>query len=232
MDRLREGVSDGNGRRDGSPPVARRPSGSRRELTDAQRQDVAAASGLFEQLIEEIGQRETPQLKIDEFLGLLGSDGNGPATLAQMRTSVARAIDLYADLLNETFALYADAIELVSRRGSGVRPGSSSETGSPVALAGAAGQEATATVWIHNLTGSPLTAVELRITSLTAHDGDALDAVACGFAPAVLDVTPGSSASATISVTLPADATAGVYHGLVLASGVPAASVPVSLTVR
>jgi hypothetical protein len=232
MDRLRDGVSGSDGQRDGSQPAVRRLSESLRELTDAQRQEVAAASGLFEQLIEEVGKRETPRLNIDELLGPLGADGNGPATLARMRTSVTRAIDLYADLLSETFALYADAIEQAARLGGVARPASSSGAGSPVALAGTAGQEAAAMVWLHNLTGSSLTTVELRMTSLTAHDGATLDGIACVFSPAVLDVGAGSSASATLSVTLPPDAAAGAYHGLVLASGLPAASVPVFLTVQ
>jgi hypothetical protein len=200
------------------------------ELTDAQRQSVAAAAGLFEQLIDEVRQREMPRLNVDELLAQFGVDGNGAATLAQMRSSVARAIDLYADLLGETFALYADAIEQILGRGSR-SPTSSASGGAPVALTGSPGEEATATIWLHNVTGSALTAAQLRLTSLTAHDGGTLPGIAHSFSPARLDVEAGASASTTLSVTTPPDAAAGVYHGLVLASGAPAASVPVFLTV-
>ena len=217
---------------DGPEPQSRPLAESLAELSDAQRQSVAAAAALFEQLIDEARQREMPRLNVDELLAQLGTDGNGAAMLAQMRGSVARAIDLYADLLGDTFTLYADAIEQVLRPGGGARGNSSSATGSAVALTGRPGEPATATVWLHNVMGSRLTAAELRLTSLTAHDGRTLDGVAHSFAPATLDVAAGSSASSTLSVTLPPDAVPGAYHGLVLASGAPAASVPVLLTVR
>jgi hypothetical protein len=203
-----------------------------RELTEAQRRSVAAASDLFEQLLDEVRGRATPRLNFDALLGADGGEGSGPAGLAQMRSAVARAIDLYADLLGETFALYADALEQVLRPGNGSRPGRSSGGGAPVVLTGTPGQEATATVWLHNAASSPLVAAELRMTSLTAHDGGTLGELGCVFSPQALDVAAGSSAAAVVSVRVPADAAPGAYHGLVLASGAPAASVPVLLTVR
>ena len=231
MDRAGDRVSGAESQPGVPAPGAERLSSPLRQLTDTQRMSVAMASGLFEQLIDEVRQRETPRLNIDDLLTPLGADGHPGAVLAQMRNSVARAIDLYADLLGETFALYADAIEQVLRRDGGARPAVSAGGGSPVAINGAPGEEATATVWLHNVTGSPLSAAELRLTGLSAHDGRTLP-VACAFSPPALDVAAGSSASAGLSVTLPPDAAAGVYHGLVLASGAPAASVPVLLTVR
>jgi hypothetical protein len=220
---MSRGESQPRGRRRGlSEPLA--------DLSDAQRASVAAASGLFEQLIDEVRERQTPALDVDGLLGPLASDGNAGAMLAQMRTSAARAIDLYADLLSETVSLYTDAIGQALRRGDGSRP-ASPEDGSPVALSGAPGETATARIWLHNVKGSPLMAAELRLTGLTAHDGGTLNGIACAFSPAVLDVAAGSSASAELSVTLPADAPPGAYHGLVLATGAPAASVPVLLTV-
>ncbi|MBV8430084.1 MAG: hypothetical protein JO244_02905, partial [Solirubrobacterales bacterium] len=119
---------------------------------------MAAASGLFEQLLAEVRQRETPQLNFDALLGPVGADGNSPAALAQMRTAVGRAIDLYADLLGETFALYAETLEQMLGRGAGARPGSAPAVGSPVLITGTPGQEATATVWLHNVASAPLTA--------------------------------------------------------------------------
>lgn len=216
---------------DGPEPAASRLSQSLSELTDAQRQSVAAASGLFDQLIDEVRQRETPRLNVDELLGPLAADGDGPAALAQIRTSVMRAIDLYSDLLSETVAAYADALEQVLRPGGGPRPASPSRAGSPVALTGTPGAKATASIWLHNVTKAPLTGARLWMTSLVAHNGGTLDGIDCVFSPAVLDVEPASSASITLSVALPADVTPGAYHGLVLASGAPAASVPVVLTV-
>ena len=217
---------------DGPGPAAERLSESLRQLTDMQRQSVAAASGLFDQLIDEVQQRETPRLEVNELLSPLAADGDGSAPLAQIRTSVTRAIDLYSELLNEAFGVYADAVEQVLRRGDGTRPASASGAGSPVTLSARPGGEATANVWLHNLTSTPMTGARLWMTSLTAHNGSTLGEIACGFTPAALDVEPGSSASAALSLTVPSQAAAGGYHGLVLASGAPAASVPLLLTVH
>lgn len=217
---------------DGPQLGAGRLSESLRELTDAQRQSVAVAAGLFDQLIDEARQRETPRLNIEELLSPLAADGDRSAALAQIRSSVTRTIDLYSDLVNETFAIYADAIEQVLGRDGGPRPASSSGGASPVALSGRPGAEATAKVWLHNATSAPVTGVRLWMTGLTAHDGRTLHETACAFFPGVLDVEAGSSASAAVSVTVPTNAGAGDYHGLVLATGLPAAGVPVLLTVQ
>ena len=206
------------------------PSEALRELTDVQRRSVAAASELFERLIEEVAGRTIPRLATGGALRGVDKDGDKQSPLTQMRASVERAIDLYADLLGETFQLYADAIDrIVAGRGSVALP---SVNGSPVELTAAPGQEAATAVWLHNTTASPLTGVRLRMTDLAAHDGGTLDGVRGVFSPAAIDVAAGSSVSTTLVLALPAHAPAGAYHGLVLAFGLPAASIPVLLVVE
>ena len=75
-------------------------------------------------------------------------------------------------------------------------------------------------------------AVALRLTDLAAHDGATVAGAHGTFSPASLDVAAGGSGSATLQIAVPQGAPAGAYHGLVLASGLPAASVPVLLVVR
>ena len=213
----------------GHPGGERGPGEALRALTDAQRRSVAAASDLFDALMGEIGAREPPRLRVGAALRALGeaADGNDAA---RMRAVVARAIDLYADFVRETFELYADMAQpAVDGRGAAV---SASGGGAAVELDGAPGQAAAAPVWLHNATESPMIAVALRLTDLAAHDGATVAGAHGTFSPASLDVAAGGSGSATLQIAVPQGAPAGAYHGLVLASGLPAASVPVLLVVR
>jgi hypothetical protein len=227
MVRPRSGVSrpGANGR----DPA--RPADALRALTDAQRRGVEAASEVFDRLIAEIAGREAPRVRVDEDVDVgSGPDGARPTTLSQMRAAVAGAVDLYADLFRETFQAYADVLELAAR-GRGGTVSSSEGAGAPVALAGGPGQQATTAVWVHNATGSPFAGIALRVTDLAAHDGVTVRGAAASFSPAVLDVGAGASASATLTLSVPRAAPAGAYHGHVLATGLPEASIPVRLVV-
>jgi hypothetical protein len=210
--------------RDGQRGDDGRPADELRELTAVQRRAIEAASELFDRIIGEVAGRATPRLRVPPVDGL---DADARAPLSELRATVARAIDLYADLFRETFELYADVVEL------GVLDrGPVSANGSPVALTGAPGDEAAAQVWIHNTTDSPLEAIALRVTDLAAHDGATVHGGLAAFAPARLDVAAGASASTMLALEVPERTAAGAYHGLVLASGLPAASVPVLLVVE
>lgn len=196
-------------------------------------EDIRPASELFERLLTEVAGSARPELGVDRALRALEEqDGAAPAADAvpPMRAAVARAIDLYADLFRETFGLYADLVDLAVRgQGASV---SAAGGAAPVALTGRAGAQATAPVWLHNGGETALAAVELRVTDLAAHDGAAVPGARAGFSPAALDIAAGASASSTLAVAVPDAAVAGAYHGLVLASGLPRASVPVLLVVE
>ncbi|MBI5104641.1 MAG: hypothetical protein HZB46_06590 [Solirubrobacterales bacterium] len=186
-----------------------------------------SAARLFAQLMAEVAGREVPRLRPDEALRALEDAGDRglPAAGPQMRAAVARAIDLYADLFRETFSVYADLVDLTAT-------GRGGAAGAPVSMVGARGGEARSPVWLHNQTASPLSDVALRVTDLAAHDGALVAGARGAFSPPVLDIPAGASASATLALPLPAEATPGSYHGLVLASGLPSASVPVLLVVE
>ena len=142
-------------------------------------------------------------------------------------SSSARALDLYSDLVRRSFEGYADLIDQ-TLRSRGVQLDSG--PGGLLTLQGAAGIRATATVWMHNTTARQASA-EPRLTDLASHDGRIVPASAGRFQPAMLTIGPGASTSATVEVAL-GHAAPGVYHGHVLARGLPDVALPVRLLVR
>ena len=154
------------------------------------------------------------------------ANGHEP-DLAQLRVIVARALDLYADLVRRSFEGYADLMDQMLRsRGVQLDSG----PGGLLTLQGAAGTRATATVWMHNTTARQASA-EPRLTDLASHDGQVVPASAGRFQPAVLTIGPGASTSATVEVAL-GHVAPGVYRGHVLARGLPDVALPVRLLVR
>jgi hypothetical protein len=164
---------------------------------------------------------DTAAVVVDRLMAEL--DGTDAGGQLQVRSAVARTLELYADLFQRTFEAYADLIDGV------LRPGGAN--GVAVALSGAPGDEAAAEVWLHNATDARVAAGALRVTDLTAPGGATIDAALASFSPAALDVAPAASGSSWLAVRIPASAAAGAYHGHVLASDLPGASVPVCLVV-
>lgn len=191
-------------------------------LTDVQRRGMDAASQVIEGFIAVLGsQQQPPSLGVEE------AKGQEPG-FAQVRTSVARALDLYADLVRRSFEGYADLIEQ-SLRTQGVRLGGADDGSAELTVQAPAGGWADGTVWLHNTTDQPALAV-LHLTSLTAHDGRVVPGTAASFEPEAVRVAAGASASARLA--LPLDAVPpGLYRGHVLAAGLPDAALPVRLVV-
>jgi hypothetical protein len=192
-------------------------------LTDVQRLGLDAATEVVRGFADLLDiQPPTP----DPADGREPANGREP-DLAQLRVIVARALDLYSDLVRRSFEGYADLMDQ-TLRSRGVQLDSG--PGGLLTLQGAAGVRATATVWMHNTTTQPASA-EPRLTDLVSHDGRTVPASAGRFQPAVLTIGPGASTSATVEVAL-GHVAPGVYHGHVLASGLPDVALPVRLLVR
>jgi hypothetical protein len=201
-------------------------------LTDVQRLGLDAATevvrGFADLLDSQPPGTPTPDPAGDEKLANGGEPANGhEPDLAQLRIIVARALDLYSDLVRRSFEGYADLLDQ-TLRSRGVQLDSG--PGGLLTLQGAAGVRATATVWMHNTTAQP-TSAEPRLTDLVSHDGRTVPASAGRFQPTVLTIGPGASTSATVEVAL-GHVAPGVYHGHVLASGLPDVALPVRLLVR
>jgi hypothetical protein len=202
-------------------------------LTDVQRLGLDAATevvrGFADLLdIQPPGPPPTP----DPAGGRDPASGRKPANgrepdLAQLRVIVARALDLYSDLVRRSFEGYADLMDQ-TLRSRGVQL--DSVDGGLLTLQGAAGTRATGTVWMHNTTEQRSSA-EPRLTDLASHDGRVMPASAGRFQPTVLTIEPGASASATLEMAL-GNVAPGVYRGHVLARGLPDIALPVRLLVR
>jgi hypothetical protein len=177
---------------------------------------------------------------IEGFIQLLGTGGTPPSPdrtaapsarpepeFAQLRVDVARAMDLYGELVRRSFEGYVDLLEQ-RQRADGARTDAGGD--GPLALRVAADGAVTAgTVWIHNTTDDPACA-ELHLTDLTAHDGKVVPSSTGCFEPAALTIAPGGSASARLEVVVDGFP-AGIYHGHVVAGGLPEAALPVRLVI-
>jgi hypothetical protein len=197
-------------------------------LTDAQRRGLDAATQVVRGFVD-LFDMQPPS---DTQPSSDPADDTGPVNghepgLAQMRVSVARALDLYADLVRHSFEGYADLMDQMLRS-RGVELGSAD--GGLLTLQGAAGARATGTVWMHNTTARQASAIP-HLTDLASHDGRVVPASAGRFQPVTLTIEPSASTSATVEVVL-GDAAPGVYRGHVLARGLPDVALPVRLLVR
>ena len=214
---------EGNGQPTNRRPAPFGPFEALSSLTEVQRRGMDAAAQVLEGFLSALEGHPPPTA------GPAGEPGDGPEPgFAQLRTSVARALDLYSDLVRRSFEGYADLVEQRLRaRGVGLHgagPGAGELT-----VRAPAGTTATATVWLHSTTDEPARAV-LRLTTLTAHDGPAVPATAGRFDPAEARVAPGASVAARLAVEL-AGVAPGVYHGHVLADGLPEAALALRLVV-
>jgi hypothetical protein len=193
-------------------------------LTDVQRRGLDAASQVIEGFIAGLDAQQQPPPAGPE-----AGQGNGhEPRFAQLRTSVARALDLYTDLVRRSFESYADLVEQSLRTG-GVQVGGAEDGQAELTLQAPAGGRAGGTVWLHSTNDRPATAV-LRLTGLTAHDGLVVPGTAGSFDPATVRIAPGASVPARLALTLDG-AVPGVYRGHVLAEGLPDAALAVRLVV-
>ena len=173
-----------------------------------------------------------------------GAPGGSPA---------AALFEVWLDLLQRGFQAVTDA------RGTAVVPTSNGHRGATVDLGaglttgtvrieaaggdgGSSGGDveddrsgdgrAEAEVWLHNGTAEPRANVSLHCGDLRAHDGSLLPAGAVRFDPDRVGELPArSSRGVVVSAVLHADQPAGVYRGVILATGVPDAWLPLEIVV-
>ena len=214
--------AEDNGQGEPRRPAAFGPFQALSTLTDVQRRGMDAAAQVIEGFLAAMDSQQPPA-------GVAGGAATGQEPgFAQLRSSVARALDLYTDLVRRSFEGYADLVEQ-SLRARGVRLHDADAGQGELAVQAASGARAAGTVWLHNTSDHPASAV-LRLTTLTAHDGLTVPGAAGGFEPAEARIAPGASASARLAVSLEGVAP-GVYRGHVLAEGLPDTALPLRLLV-
>jgi hypothetical protein len=191
-------------------------------FTEVQRRGLEAAAQVIEGFIAGLGAQQPSA-------GPRAVETNGQEPgFAQMRASVARALDLYSDLARRSFEGYADLVEQ-NLRVRGTRLAAAADDRAELTVQAAAGARATGTVWLHNTTDRPASAT-LHLTGLTAHDGRVVPGTAATFEPTAVRVAPGASVAARLALRLDGVAP-GLYRGHVLADGLPEAALPVRLVV-
>lgn len=193
---------------------------------------VHSADAAFARLMSEVDDvapatSEIPQTsqRLAEVLTELTRTAGGEPR----RAAIARSLDVFSDLVMGMTAVFAEAVDTTLRsadEGGGAQPDQ------PVALSGPPGGRARTTVWIHTTSGATVQVSALRLTDLTAHDGTVLHGSSATFVASTTPATGPAPASARLEVAIPAALPSGVYHGHVLAAGVPDAALPVRLQVE
>ena len=89
-------------------------------------------------------------------------------------------------------------------------------------------EEAAAPLWLHNLSDTAVTGVDLFLTELRAGSGERIEGGT--FAPPAVDIDAGASACVTLTVAIP-PGVAGLFFGHVLSRALPATGLPVRLEV-
>lgn len=199
-------------------------------LDDLRMRGITAATEVFDRLTAELGagaaRDEAPPAAANGRPA-----GSDPVGQQQLRAAAARMIDLFAGLFQQSFEAYVELAQaIVQPPGGGVAV--SAGGGAGLTLGAAAGANACATVWVHNPTTEPAPGVTLRLTDCTAPDGARIDATLARFAPAALAVGAGESASALLSLAIPARTACGVYFGHVLTAELPDVALPVRVEVK
>jgi hypothetical protein len=229
-----------------------------RAMGDVQRAGLEAAASVVERILE-LGRHGTrrpysfhlPARPVDETSndadaldeadarGGGGAVGAGPAAGAdadedsarearRLRADGERLLEWWGEWMRVLLDAAVDGAEAsVAEREGATREDQPLRLG-PVK----AGDPASGRAWVHILDGPPGPPARLRATALTAHDGGTIDAQAATFEPPMLDSFDlRSSHELGVTVTVPAGTPPGIYHGHVLAAGLPEISLAVRLEV-
>ena len=132
---------------------------------------------------------------------------------------------VYSRLFLQTFDLYEDLVQEAL--------GTPAQTPQDASLiiTGSADEPAEAPLWIHNTTGEDAADVAAWMTTLTAHEGSEIPGSSGAVTPMTLAVPAGGSRDVLLTIKVPMSTPPGLYHGHVLVTGLPSASLPVRLLV-
>jgi hypothetical protein len=215
--------------------------GQGREFVDVQRRGLLAADELVDRLVRAVdGDHDDragqPRAESDAPSSRRGAPAlprvGGAEDLMRLWVQFLRVgLDAFADLLPfEGAGGPADCAHaaLVDTRGvatgmvriSVTRAGSASADGTDTPRA---------EVWLHNGSRAPGPAVALHCGDLRAADGAVLPAASVRFDPPLVDLPARSSQGVGVSVD--GNASPGTYRGVVLATGIPDAWLPIEVVI-
>jgi hypothetical protein len=209
-----------------------------RAMADAQRRGLEAAASVVERMLElgRQGARSPFPLYLprepaagEDRGGEDGGAAEDPGREARrLRADAERLFELVGESMRVVLDVAVDAAE------SGTAGSNGDGAAGELSLGPAgAGEEATASAWLHVLDGPPASPARLHATTLTAHDGATIESGAASFEPPLLESFDlRSSEEIEVTVAVPGDAQPGTYRGHVLAAGLPEVALPLVLEVR
>jgi hypothetical protein len=224
------------------------PAAGVRALADVQRRGLLAASELVDRLVHTVD-------------GVNGAQGGPDGPDDQPRTSRENAAGdggwaappaegSLDDLVEAWLQLVRLGVDVIARVSGSASGGTGADRAGVRATVDVGSQRATGgvqfailadeqreleaveiDVWLHNGTGDAHAVVGLHCGDLRAHDGAALPAATLRFDPPVVDLPARSSRAVAVSITPRAVMPPGMYRGIIQATGVPGAWLPVEVAV-
>jgi hypothetical protein len=209
-----------------------------RAMTDAQRRGLETAATVVERMLELSRQgARAPfpfHLPAEPVDGSNGDGGNGDGAteardrgreVRRLRADAERMLELLGESMSVLFDVAADAAD----GGVDGQDGAAGRLSLGPVEPGAA---VTGQAWLHVLDGPPGSPARLGATAFTAHDGAAIEARAASFEPPLLDTFAlRSSQEVLVTVEVPEATAPGVYHGHILAAGLPEVGLAVRVEV-
>lgn len=204
-----------------------------RAMADVQRAGLETAAAVVERMLE-LGRQSTrapfPLHLPAEAVGGVNGDREdagreGGREARRLRADAERLLELWGESMRVLLDVVADAAET---RADGAGDAAGWLSLGPVPP----GAQATGRAWLHVLDGPPAQPARLTATPFSAHDGAAIDAQAASFEPPLLETFAlRSSQEISMTVQVPEGSEPGVYHGHVLASGLPEVALAVRIEV-
>jgi hypothetical protein len=203
-----------------------------RAMADVPRLGLETAAIVVERMLE-LGRQSTRapfplHLPAEHVDGLNGDDADRQhdrrREARRLRADAERLLEMWAESMRALLEVAADAAEasVDSRNGA---------TDQLVLGPARPGAAAAGRAWLHVLDGPAASPARLTATPFSAHDGTAIEAVASFEPPLVNTFDLRSSQEIRVTVEVPEDTPPGVYHGHILAMGLPEVSLPVRIEV-
>ena len=204
-----------------------------RAMADVQRAGLETAAAVVERMLE-LGRQSArapfPLHLPAEAVGGVNGDRDdaareGGREARRLRADAERLLELWGESMRVLLDVVADAAEAGADGAGGAADRLSLGPVSP-------GARATGRAWLHVLDGPPAQPARLTATPFSAHDGAAIDAQAASFEPPLLETFAlRSSQEISLTVQVPEGSEPGVYHGHVLATGLPEVALAVRIEV-
>jgi hypothetical protein len=186
---------------------------ARRLIGDVQRFGLLSAAAVVDRFTE----------MVDEAVGGSTSGRRASGDAERFVADTARLVEAYLRFLDSGAGLLAVKAE----------DGGGTATDRVVLPAIAAGGVAESTVWVHNTTAQPGLDISFHPSQLIGPGGAKIGRRATTVAPSRIErLEAGASSELAVRVEVPVDAAPGGYHGVILTSSPPGATIAVQLEVR